>query len=147
MQAETGLSSSAVALILLADTASGATIATAAAVLNLSHSATVRVTAEMVARGLILRGSGADRRAAALTLTPEGAAMAVRLRVARAGVLAGLAAVLPPDGRDTLEHAITAMLCHLARDRRTTDHLCRFCDEVACGGTDCPVERHTTAVG
>lgn len=146
MQAEGGLSASGVALLLLIDADPGASIATAAAVVGLTHSATVRLAADLADRGLVARGAGADRRVAALTLTPAGVALVARLRAARAGVLSGLTAALDPADRAAAARAVTAMLCRLARDRRTTDHLCRFCDEAACGGPDCPVERHTAAL-
>jgi hypothetical protein len=41
---------------------------------------------------------------------------------------------------------ITAMLKAMTPDRACVDHLCRLCDEDACGRAQCPIEQHVRAL-
>jgi DNA-binding MarR family transcriptional regulator len=146
MQAGSGLGASAVAALVTLGEPPALSVAALAAILGLTHSATVRLADDLGRRGLVLRGRGADRRAVGLHLTPEGAALRQRLISARAGVLEDALAAVPAPDRAAFERAVTQMLEALTTGRAAADHLCRLCDETACGGAACPVERRAVAL-
>ena len=57
-------------------------------------------------------------------------------------ILAGLSAA----DQARLAPLVDALLAALTPDVRTADHICRLCDEDACGLDDCPVERRARAL-
>lgn len=146
MQTESRLGPSAVAALVTLGAPPAPSVAALAAILGLTHSATVRLADDLGRRGLVLRGRGADRRAVGLHLTPEGAVLRQRLLAARAAVLEDALAAVPEPERAAFERAVTQVLEALTTGRAAADHLCRFCDEAACGGEACPVERRAVAL-
>jgi DNA-binding MarR family transcriptional regulator len=117
------------------------TIGALSRVLGLTHSVTVRLVEGLVRDGLVRRLPGADKRQVALRLTPEGEAVWTSIRNARQEVLSAALDAVGPRDRAHLDRIIVAMLARLTTGRREADHICRLCDEVACGGDRCPVER------
>src|SRR5450755_2196933 len=72
-------------------------------VLGLTSSGTVRLLDRLAESGYVERGPGADGRSTSVTLTEQGALAAQRVADARAQVLQGALAVLPPAERETFE--------------------------------------------
>ncbi|MDR6679207.1 MarR family winged helix-turn-helix transcriptional regulator [Pseudomonas oryzihabitans] len=117
----------------------GLTIRELAAIAGLSHSVMVRTLDALVGAGLAYRQAGQDRREVQARLSPAGEAQRERLIAARAAVLTCALEAVPVAQRDGLQLALEAMLAALTTGRQQADHLCRFCDESACGAA-CPVE-------
>lgn len=134
-----GLSASASSAIITLGLYPGFTIGAIARIAGLTHSVAVRVVEALVRDGLITRGPGADRREVALRLTTEGEATRVRILAERRAALGRAIGALGPDERVALDAALSRMLTSLTESRVGADHLCRLCDETACG-EDCPVE-------
>lgn len=145
-------------LIALLDFTPGGSIGRLRAVLGVTHSGAVRIVDRLTAAGLVARGSTADGRERAITLTRAGRRVARRARAARASALAHLLDELSPAERAALEPAVSALAAAVTRDRlsrRATGEeptggaLCRWCDFGACGRPDgdCPVATTTAAVG
>lgn len=147
MQAASGLGGSAVAALVTLGEAPGLSVAGLAAILGLTHSATVRLADDLGRRGLVRRLPGADGRTVGLALTPAGEAQRRALQAARAEVLRGACAAVPPADRAAFDRSVVRILEALTTGRRTADHICRLCDEAACGRDDCPVERRAVALG
>ena len=146
MAAASGLGASATAALVTLVEHPGLSVAGLSAILGLSHSATVRLAYDLERRGVLQRGPGADRRAVGLTLTEEGRRLRARAMEARAGVLDHALSAVPPSDREALTRVLTRMLEELTTGRTVADHICRFCDEAACGRDDCPVERRAVAL-
>lgn len=80
-----------------------------------------------------------------MRLTAPGVARAAAIRDARASVLSSALAVLAPAHRRDLAAAVDELLAAVTSSRWDADHLCLLCDEEACGGEACPVERAAVA--
>ena len=130
-----GLPASAAAAVVTIGHTPGMTIGQAARVAGVSHSVMVRIAEGLVARGLMARAVGEDRRAVGLTLTVAGVALREAVLAARAAVLARALAGVDAGA---LMPMVVQMLTTLTDSRRMADHMCRLCDEALC--TDCPVE-------
>jgi DNA-binding MarR family transcriptional regulator len=146
MRRTSGLGESAVAAVVTLGEAPGLPVAALAGIVGLTHSATVRLADDLSRRGLLRREPGPDRRSVGLTLTAEGAALRHRLMAARADVLRRATAAVPRDDRDAFARGVTRILEALTTGRTEADHICRLCDEDACGRDDCPVERRAVAL-
>ncbi|HSU34799.1 MAG TPA: MarR family transcriptional regulator [Propionibacteriaceae bacterium] len=108
---------------------------------GLTHSATVRMVAQLEQRGLVTRGqSDRDRRAVVLTLTADGRDAATRVLAARAEVLAGVLAPLAPADRHEFERLLGLLLDALPRSADHATVICRLCELPACPMSHCPVE-------
>jgi len=136
-----GMSPSACAALVTLGASPGATIGALARVLGLSHSVTVRIVEGLVEAGLVERVAGADRREVALRLSPKGADLRGAILGARAASLDRALAVLPPDDQIGFGEMLATLLTGLTHGRREADHICRLCDEDACGLDICPVEQ------
>ena len=134
-----GLGGSASATVVTLGAHPGLTIGKLAHIAGLTHSVMVRTVAGLEKEGFLLRQRGADRRAVALRLTACGARARAAIVAARAAVLDKALDTLSHDQRGRLDDIMTAMLVGLTTGRDQSDHLCRLCDEPACGA-DCPVE-------
>lgn len=110
-----------------------------ATIAGLSHSVIVRTVEVLVSAGLVIKASGKDKREVTPQLTPEGQRIREALINARAAVLDKALVNLSPQKQDVLHGLVSEMLENLTIDRDQSDHLCRLCDEAACG-PDCPVE-------
>jgi MarR family transcriptional repressor of emrRAB len=114
-------------------------------ILGITHSTCVRLADRLEAARLVHRGTGPDRRAVELTLTPAGDAAAGELFRVRAGVLAAALAALSTAERVELERLVAKMLGTITADRTSARHICRLCDHHACGReTACPVDAAAT---
>ncbi|MFM2045767.1 MAG: hypothetical protein RLY86_4343 [Pseudomonadota bacterium] len=143
----TGLSASACAALTTIAQYPGDSIGALARVLDLTHSVTVRLVDQLAADGLVTKGPGReDRRAVSLTLTAAGRTMADGIRRARADAVTRALAGLDPAGRGHLAWAVDQVLAAVTTGRLQADHLCRLCDEQACGGDACPVECRAIAL-
>jgi DNA-binding MarR family transcriptional regulator len=147
LRAASGLGPSAAAAVNTLAESPGETVAGLATVLELTHSATVRLVDDLERRGLLARRPGTDRRSVALHLTKQGMALRTAMVDARAQALAGTLADLGPAEREALDGLVTALLRRLTTGRQVADHICRLCDEAACGREDCPVERRAVELG
>ncbi|WP_157848421.1 MarR family winged helix-turn-helix transcriptional regulator [Streptomyces scopuliridis] len=108
---------------------------------GLTHSAAVRMVAQLEAHGLVRRGrTDKDRRAVALTLTPAGHEKAADVLAARSKVLATVLAPLLPDDRRHLERLLATVLETLPRSADHATVVCRLCELSACPQPECPVE-------
>jgi DNA-binding MarR family transcriptional regulator len=142
----TGLAPGRVAAIISVGADPGIGATALAQVLGITQSVATRMADDLVREGVVEKRPGRTGRDLALHLTAAGEALRARLLEARARA-AGLAlSDLDPSARAQLAPVIDRLLTALTRDRRTADHICRFCDEVACGAEDCPVERAAQAL-
>lgn len=122
----------------------GCSVGDLAGVIGRSQPAAVRLVDRLVARGLVKRRAGADRRTIALVLTPAGARAADAVLMARASALSALLDGLSSDERDALERLLEGVVAGIADDRRAALHACRLCDRGACcSGPGCPLQ-HTS---
>lgn len=120
----------------------GAVVGELAAILDLTHSATVRVLDGLVADGLAARArQGTDARRVATTLTAEGRRTADRLQHARLRALDRLLDPLTPGQRAQFADLLDAVLHGNKRDRATARRTCRFCAHRVCAGAACPIGR------
>lgn len=144
-----GRGPSATAAIVKIGTEPGLSIEQLRRMLALSHSATVRLVDQLAADGLVVRkGAGAgDRRARALTLTPEGEAAFAQSLAARRAVLARATQVLSPDEKRLLGSLIGKILPALVDPGDDSEVVCRICDEGVCVPACCPVTHHEVAGG
>jgi MarR family transcriptional regulator, negative regulator of the multidrug operon emrRAB len=140
MHEASGLGESAVAALTTLGAYPSETLAALSGVLGLTHSATVRLADDLVKRGLIERQPGNDKRSVALRLTGAGEAVRTQLMQARERTLTNAVAAVDAADRDALERMVSRILAELTASRSVADHMCRLCDEVACGQDSCPVE-------
>jgi DNA-binding MarR family transcriptional regulator len=119
------------ALMALDGAAGGASIDTLRRLLGLTHSGTVRLVDRLAEAGLVERRIGADARAVAIHLTPQGRRTARRVIAAREAALAQVLAPLSRAQRVQLESLLAAMIAGLGDGR-----ICRACDTARCD--DCP---------
>lgn len=118
----------------------GDSIDALARVLNLSHSATVRLVDRLERDALVERRDGPDGRTSALHLTRRGKARMRSILDGRRRVLNDALGPLSSDEHAVLTGLTEKLLSGLTRDRRHADHICRLCDERVCPGETCPVE-------
>ena len=146
MEAASGLGRSATATLVTLGEYQGLTVAALAAIVGLSHSATVRLVDDLERRGVVQRRPGADRRSVGLGLTAAGMGLRAKAMEARADMLAQTLAAVPAGEREVLTRVLSRILEELTTSRTAADHICRLCDENACGRDDCPVERRAVAL-
>ena len=107
---------------------------------GLTHSATVRMVAQLELRGLVMRGrTDADRRAVVLTLTAAGRDRAASVLATRAEALARMLAPLSSDDREQLERILELLLSPLPTSADQATVICRLCELPACPQDQCPV--------
>ncbi len=116
-----------------------------AVIAGLSHSVMVRTVDTLVTSGLVTKRAGRDKREVLCRLTPTGEALRIKLMEARAGTLERALGTLSADQESALHGLVSEMLINLTVNRDQSDHMCRLCDEAACG-PDCPVERQVEAI-
>lgn len=114
--------------------------------LGLSHTATVRLVDKLEAAGLVTSGTGADRRAVALHLTPEGVERVRAAITARRRDVDDLLAILPADDVAHLARIAGVLLAAMVESGDDADHLCRLCDENSCPDARCPVHSRAVAL-
>jgi DNA-binding MarR family transcriptional regulator len=135
----TGLGESACATLLTLGAHPGLTIGKLAQIAGLTHSVMVRSVANLERSKLVIRQRGTDRRNVTLRLTTSGVRARQSIADARGAALDRALKTLSREQLLQLEDIITPLLVGLTTGRAQSDHLCRLCDEPACGA-DCPVE-------
>ena len=108
-------------------------------VVGLTHSGAVRLVDRLAAAGLAERRVGADGRAVALRLTPEGRRAARRVLARREAAIEAMLAPLTSAERDTLMRLHERLLGELTDGREDRRRVCRLCDVEACGPA-CPTQ-------
>ena len=108
-------------------------------VVGLTHSGAVRLVDRLAAAGLVERRVGADARAVALQLTPEGRRAARRVLARREAAIEGVLAPLTPAERTTLATLHERLLGSLTGGQEGRRRVCRLCDVEACG-RECPTK-------
>jgi MarR family transcriptional repressor of emrRAB len=106
-------------------------------VIGLTHSGAVRLVDRLAAAGLAERRVGADGRAVALQLTPEGRRAARRVLARREAAIETVLASLSARERADLARLHERLLAALTDGRQERRRVCRLCDVDACG-RDCP---------
>ena len=127
------------ALAALHGLAGGRSIDALRRVVGLTHSGAVRLVDRLAADGLVERRVGADGRAVALQLTPEGRRAARRVLSRREAALEGVLAPLTPADRSTLAALHERLLGSLTEGQEARRRVCRLCDVEACG-RECPTK-------
>jgi MarR family transcriptional repressor of emrRAB len=122
----------------------GCSIERLAAVLDLSHSGTVRLVDRLEDDGLVRRGPGADARSRSLDLTKEGERRAALVAQARATAAGDFLGALAPAERRTLIGLLEKLVVVGVADWPAVRHRCRLCDVEACHaeGGRCPLDVH-----
>nr|WP_246719074.1 MarR family winged helix-turn-helix transcriptional regulator [Rhizobium rhizoryzae] len=115
------------------------TIRELAVIAGLSHSVMVRSIENLAQAGLVAKSQGKDKREVLTRLTPQGLELRTQLLDARAAQIQKALAALSLQQQISLHEALSVMLVTLTEGRDQSEHLCRLCDEAACG-PDCPVE-------
>lgn len=137
----TGFSASSCALIVSLGLYPGGTVSEASTLLDLSHSATVRLTEKLAAQGFLTRRPGADKREVALALTAKGERMRKTILAAREEALSTILDGLTKQERKTLLPLLDKLLASLTVDAVSAGRMCRLCDDGMCGHDACPVHR------
>jgi len=106
-------------------------------ILGLSHPGSVRLVDRLVADDLVERREGRDKRAIALYLTEQGAALREKLLKGRLAAIKPLVISLT----DTEQEVLAALLHKMLSSMEPTDlercTLCRLCDDRVC--SNCPI--------
>lgn len=112
-----------------------------AEILDLTHSGTVRAIDRLAGGGLAERRTHAhDGRAVGVHPTDAGMAVIGNMHDAiHEGVRAALVS-LDDKERNVVASAVDDLVKGLVGDRRTSDRVCRMCDEHACRPETCPAE-------
>ena len=121
----------------------GASIERVRQAVGVTHSGGVRLVDRLEADGLVRRRRTADRRVAALELTPRGRRRAQRVLDERAKGVEQLLAPLSEPERASLTELLERLLMPLPKDHPQLERICRLCDYWTCDGTTqaCPVGR------
>jgi DNA-binding MarR family transcriptional regulator len=106
-------------------------------ILGLSHPGSVRLVDRLVSDGLVERREGRDKRAVALHLTEQGAALREMLLKGRLAALRPLLEPLTGPEQDDLAALLRKMLASVGTTDLQRCTLCRLCDDRVC--TDCPI--------
>ena len=141
-----GLGPSACATVLTLRAHPGLSIGELAKIAGLTHSVMVRTVAGLERSRLLSRQRGSDRRNVTLRLTASGMRAGQVIAVARRVALEAALQSLSREELLQLDRIMTPMLIGLTTGREQSDHLCRLCDEAACGA-DCPVELEARRIG
>lgn len=144
MESDLGQGGSAPAALVHLQAYPGESLESLRRVLAISQPATVRLADGLVAKRLVERRAGSDRRTVALHLTVDGERAASTLLAGRAETLWSLLETLAPAERAALTPLLERLVAALAADRPQALRVCRLCDRRACtaaGG--CPLH-HTT---
>ncbi len=109
-------------------------------VLQLTHSAAVRITDRLERDGLVRRTPQANRRFVGLVLTPAGIEVADDILRARRDVLDHVFQGVDDKALDQAMPVFRRILGRNSGGRLSSYRRCRICDEAACGET-CPVQQ------
>ncbi len=140
VQAKLGLAPTRAAALVSVGADPGIAATALARVLGVTQSVAARLSDDLMRLGWLEKRGGRTGRDLALHLTQTGQALRGKILAARHEAVQELLATLPIAAQTTLATQIDALLGALSVDRRGADHLCRLCDEAACGLAACPVE-------
>jgi MarR family transcriptional repressor of emrRAB len=149
-QQECGLSPSAAAAVVGLRTFErrDVSIGGLAAIIGLTHSATVRLIDRLEAADFVARDLGNDGREVLLKLTDEGRSLADRLLQAREQVLGDVIGSIDRATLESLSTILDELLRTMTRSRREAHWICRVCDHGVCHGSGgCPVDEAATELG
>jgi DNA-binding MarR family transcriptional regulator len=146
VRAASDLGPSAAGLMVTLGQYPGDNIGIVSQVLGLTHSVAVRLVGSLVDAGLVERMPGTDRREVRLRLTGKGKRTRAAILIARDAALRESLSSLSASERERLGALAAKLLQALTTSRWACDHICRLCDEDACGGDDCPVERQAQSL-
>lgn len=121
----------------------GETIEQLSRVLDLSHSATVRVVDRLQASGFLQRGQGHNARALGLELTEAGRAKVAAALAQRDAELSAILSLLGPRQQEQLSVLPETLLSRLTANRNEGRRVCRLCHEAVCRVQGCPVDAAT----
>jgi DNA-binding MarR family transcriptional regulator len=109
-------------------------------VLGISQPGTVQIVQRLVAKGLIERRAGHDRRTHALHVTAQGRRALDAILERRSRVLAEMLAPLSEGERARLVPLLEKVVSGLADDRPAALTVCRLCDrDACCRESGCPL--------
>lgn len=128
-------------LVAIASFLQGGSIAELSRIIELSHSATVRLVDKLEREGLVKRRGGSDARAVAVVATGKGVKIASSIQGARMQALDELLEPLSNGERAELARLHAKVLAGLASSGARRGTICRLCDSQACGHDtgQCPV--------
>lgn len=132
VQGEAGAAGAAPAALVHLHHHGGTSVNDLATVLGLSQPGGARLVEALVARDLVHREVGVDRRVRALALTSAGRQTAERILAARRAALAGLVEGLDRPARDHLQDALERLVATLTDDWSASLGICRLCERRAC---------------
>lgn len=112
-----------------------------AAILGITQSVATRLAEDLQREALVEKRPGRTARDVALHLTEAGHVLRTRVLDTRNEVAAAVLAEVPADLQRALAPALDRLLEVLTTSRVQADHICRLCDEEACGLDTCPVEQ------
>lgn len=116
------------------------TVGWLADVLNLSHSAAVRIADRLERDGLIRRTPQTNRRFVGLVLTPAGVRLADEILSTRREVLERLFVDVSDNAVQRALPVLRRILGQDSGGQLASYRRCRLCDEARCG-KDCPVQQ------
>lgn len=118
----------------------GISVDALAAILTLSHSATVRIIDRLQNSGLVKRMPPKGRRVP-IILTPDGGKMRMKAMAARKNALQDVLYKLDNREKQSLNGVLDKILSQIAPSQQEWDKTCRFCDYDCCGGDNCPISK------
>lgn len=114
-------------------------------ILRLSHPGSVRLVDRLVADGLVERREGRDKRAIALYLTEQGAALREKLLKGRVAAIKPMLMPLTDSENEVLAALLHKMLSSMEATDLERCTLCRLCDDSVC--TNCPIPADFRGLG
>ncbi|MEM7544360.1 MAG: MarR family transcriptional regulator [Pseudomonadota bacterium] len=115
-------------------------------ILGLTHSGTVRAIDRLVSSGHAVRQSHArDGRAVGVHPTDAGTDLVQNMQDEIHKALGSVFVDLDEEQLDTVASVIDFIVMGFVGDRRTSDRICRMCDEHICRPETCPAERFDRA--
>jgi MarR family transcriptional repressor of emrRAB len=110
--------------------------------MGLTHSAVVRMLAQLESNGQVERArSTEDKRAVTLRLTPQGQQIATQVLAERGQILHDSLTALTSEQQQVLEGLLDQLLTQLPESADQASEICRLCELRACPEELCPVER------
>ena len=120
----------------------GITNSQLARVLQLSHTATVRLVDKLEAQGFVQARAGEDKRATHLHLTDSGRKAVRPALIARCAAVSNYLGVLSPAEEKQFARLLEKLMRPLAKDAYGVSHFCRLCEFEACPGDKCPMHHN-----
>lgn len=141
MEAETKRSPTATATLIQIGFNPGLSIERLRQMIGLSHSASVRVVAQLESDGFVnrARNTDADSRVASLTLTNAGDDEVRKVLSARSRIAERLLENESPEELQGISHFIERAIPSVVNKGTDQDVVCRLCDMSVCPQDTCPI--------